>query len=84
MKKEIIMTEFTRDQLEEIHCLTLFDLNNTTEGLKVHHTARAETISAMKSLHSKGLISQDDGGYLTSLGQEAAEFVNGLRTILRD
>ena len=77
------MSEFTREQLEEIHCLALFDLNNTTEGLKVHNTAREETIDAIKRLHGKGLISKDDGGYLTSLGQEAAEFVNGLRTILR-
>ena len=77
------MTEFTREQLEEIHCLALFDLNNTTEGLKVHNTARVETIDAIKRLHGKGLISQDDGGYLTTLGQEAAEFVNGLRNILR-
>ena len=77
------MSEFTREQLEEIHCLALFDLHNTTEGLKVHNTAREETIDAIKRLHGKGLISKDDGGYLTSLGQEAAEFVNGLRTILR-
>jgi uncharacterized protein (TIGR02647 family) len=77
------MTEFTRDQLEEIHCLALFDLNNTTEGLKVHNTAREETIDAIKRLNDKGLITQHDGGYLTTLGQEAAEFVNGLRTILR-
>jgi len=78
------MTEFTNDQLEEIHCLVLFDLNNTHEGLKVHHTARSETIAAIKRLHKKGLITQEDGGYLTSLGQEAAEFAQGLRSILRD
>ncbi len=77
------MTEFSNEQLEEIHCLNLFDLNNTHEGLKVHHTARTESIDAMKRLHDKGLVSDDDGGYLTSLGQEAAEFVQGLRSILR-
>ena len=77
------MTEFTTEQLDEIHCLTLFDLNNTHEGLKVHHTAKAETIDAIKRLHGKGLITQDDGGYLTALGQEAAEFTQGLRSILR-
>jgi len=78
------MNEFTNEQLEEIHCLTLFDLNNTHEGLKVHHTARPETIAAIKRLHKKGLVSQDDGGYLTALGQEAAEFTASLRSILRD
>ena len=77
------MTEFTSNQLEEIHCLTMFDINNTTEGLKVHNSAREETIEAIKRLHEKGLISQDDGGYLTSLGHEAAEFIQSLRSILR-
>ena len=78
------MSEFSNDQLQEIHCLTLFDLNNTHEGLKVHNTAKSETIDAIKRLHDKGLISQDDGGYLTSLGQEAAEFANSLKSILRN
>lgn len=78
------MTEFSNEQLEEIHCLNLFDLNNTHEGLKVHHTAREETIDAIERLHKKGLVTQADGGYLTSLGQEAAEFIQGLQSILRD
>lgn len=78
------MHEFSNEQLEEIHCLALFDLSNTHEGLKVHHTARPETIEAIGRLYAKGLVSQQDGGYLTSLGQEAAEFVQGLKSILRD
>ncbi len=77
------MTEFTTEQLEEIHVLGLFDLNNTHEGLKAHHTAREETLAAIKRLFDKGMVSQSDGGYLTSLGQEAAEFVQGLKTVLR-
>ena len=78
------MSEFSNEQLEEIHCLALFDLNNTHEGLKIHHTAKEETIGAANRLHKKGLITQNDGGYLTTLGQEAAEFMQGLRSILRD
>ena len=78
------MSEISTEQLEEIHCLTLFDLSNTQEGLKVHQNARPETIEAIKRLHHKGLISQDDGGYLTNLGREAAEFTAGLQSILRD
>ena len=77
------MTEFDNEQLEEIHCLTLFDLNNTHEGLKVHNSARVESIAAMKRLHDKGLVTQGDGGYLTALGQEAAEFAQSLKSILR-
>ena len=78
------MSEFSEQQLEEIHCLALFDLNNTHEGLKIHQSANNNTIGAAKRLYKKGLITQDDGGYLTPLGQEAAEFMHGLRSILRD
>ena len=78
------MSEFSNEQLQEIHCLALFDLNNSHEGLKIHNTANVETISAAKRLYKKGLITRDDGGYLTSLGKEAAEFMQRLRSILRD
>jgi len=37
----------------------------------------------MNRLYKKGLVTQEDGGYLTSLGQEAAEFAQGLLSILR-
>ncbi len=77
------MTDFNNEQLDEIHCLNLFDLNNTQVGLKVHHTAKPESIAAMKRLFEKGLVDHDDGGYLTPLGQEAAEFAQGLLSILR-
>ena len=36
-------------------------------------TADAEVIAAVQRLHAKGLITQIDGGYLTSLGRDAAE-----------
>ena len=78
------MTDFNNDQQREIHCLMLFDLNNTHEGLKVHQSAAKETIDAMKRLHHKGMTTQEDGGYLTNLGREAAEFAQGLQSILRD
>ena len=39
-------------------------------------------IAAAKRLHAKGLIDQPDGGYLTSLGRDAAEQAQTLLTIL--
>ncbi|HBP0981116.1 TIGR02647 family protein [Pseudomonas aeruginosa] len=66
---------FTPELIDELELLALFNLNNTQEGLKVHHTARR--------LHDKGLIDQPDGGYLTSLGLDAAEQAQGLLTILK-
>ncbi|MBS7662500.1 TIGR02647 family protein [Pseudomonas lalucatii] len=74
---------FTPDLVAELELLALFNLGNTQEGLKVHHVAAPEAIAAAKRLHDKGLVTQTDGGYLTSLGLEAAEHAQSLLTILK-
>lgn len=73
---------FTPELVAELELLALYNLNNTQEGLKVHHVAAPQAIAAAKRLHEKGLVSQPDGGYLTTLGVEAAEFAQNLLTIL--
>lgn len=73
---------FTPELVAELEILALFNLGNTQEGLKVHHSAAPQAIAAAKSLHDKGLISLPDGGYLTSLGLDAAEHAQALLTIL--
>ncbi|WP_079203823.1 TIGR02647 family protein [Pseudomonas sp. CC6-YY-74] len=73
---------FTPELVAELDLLALFNLGNTQEGLKVHHVAAPQAIAAAKRLHTKGLVTQDDGGYLTSLGLEAAEHAQVLLTIL--
>lgn len=65
--------------IAELELLTLFNPDNTQEGLKIHHDAAPQMIAAGTRLHAKGLISQADGGYLTSLGLDA---VGQLRTVL--
>lgn len=71
------------DLIDEIQLLALFDLSSTQEGIKVHqHSASANAIAAAERLHQKGLTTQSDGGYLTSLGVEAAEHTQGLLAIL--
>ena len=67
----------------ELEILALFNLANTKEGLKVHHTAAPSAIAAAQRLHDKGLTTLNDGGYLTSLGLDAAEHAQALLTILR-
>ena len=62
--------------------LTLFNLTSTQEGIKVHGSAGEDAVSATKRLFDKGLISQNDGGYLTDLGIEAAEHAQKLLIIL--
>jgi uncharacterized protein (TIGR02647 family) len=64
---------YTQDLVDEINILVRYNLSTTQEGIKVHKTAAPEIIAATKRLYDKGLVTQEDGGYLTSLGHEAAE-----------
>ncbi|MEH6388517.1 MULTISPECIES: TIGR02647 family protein [Pseudomonas] len=74
----------TPEEIEDINLLGQFNLANTLEGLKIHaHDAPEQTVAAARRLHEKGLVTQTDGGYLTSLGIEAAEHCQALLTILR-
>ena len=68
--------------LSEMRVLAMFDLTTTQQGIKVHHDADKEVLSATDRLFEKGLISQQDGGYLTGLGRDAALHVDDLLTIL--
>jgi uncharacterized protein (TIGR02647 family) len=73
---------YTSDLVSELNTLIRFDLDTGQQGIKVHKTADADVISAVQRLHAKGLITQADGGYLTSLGREAAEHAQPLLGIL--
>ena len=73
---------FTPKLVAELEVLALFDLESTLEGLKIHQHAAPEKIAAAQRLFDKKLIDQPDGGYLTSLGRDAAEAVQVLLSIL--
>ena len=70
------------DLLTEMRVLAMFDLSTTQQGIKVHHDAEEKLIQATKRLFDKGLITLEDGGYLTGLGRDAALHVHDLLTIL--
>ena len=74
--------QISSELLSEMHVLTMFDLSTTQQGIKVHHDADKAVIAATERLFKKGLISQQDGGYLTGLGRDAALHVHDLMTIL--
>ncbi|MCE1118769.1 MULTISPECIES: TIGR02647 family protein [Pseudomonas] len=74
---------FTPELIAELEVLALFNLGNHQEGIKVGSTASPALIAAAKRLHEKELTDQPDGGYLTSLGNDAAESVQLLLTILQ-
>ena len=73
---------FTPDLVNELNTLVLFDLASTQQGIKIHKTADPQIIAATQRLHGKGLITQVDGGYLTSLGRDATEHAQAALTIL--
>jgi len=73
---------YTSEMIEEMNVLTLFDVSNHQEGIKIHKTADTHTVDAAGRLYSKGLVTQKDGGYLTDLGLDAAEHAHSLLTIL--
>ena len=62
--------------INELEVLLRFNLETTQEGIKVHHDARPELIEAAKNLFNKGLLTQQDGGYLTDLGHEVVEHLH--------
>ena len=73
---------YTPDNIAELDVLMFFDLSTSQEGIKIHKTAELVVISAAQRLFEKGFISQVDGGYLTSLGRNAAEHTQFLFTML--
>jgi uncharacterized protein (TIGR02647 family) len=76
--------ELSPEILEELHVLMSFNPDCSQQGIKVHHhTASPETVQAAARLHTKGLITQADGGYLTSLGHSAIEHARALLLILQ-
>ena len=73
---------YTKDLVDEINILVRYNLSTTQEGIKVHKTAAPEAIAATRRLYSEGLVTQEDGGYLTSLGHEAAEQAQAVLNLL--
>ena len=73
---------YTINLIEELNILALYNLTTSQEGIKVHTTAEPDAIEATRRLYEKGLLSQEDGVYLTSPGRVAAEHAQTLLTIL--
>ena len=74
---------YTPEMIEELKILTHYNLDTSQEGIKVHSSADPLVVAATRRLFDKGLVSQSDGGYLTSLGRTAAEHAQNLLLILK-
>ncbi len=74
---------YTTELLAELNILVRYNLSTTLEGIKVHkHSAAPEVVAATERLFHKGLITQLDGGYLTTMGLEAAQQAQLLLNLL--
>lgn len=73
---------YTKAQIDELEILLKFNVANGQEGLKIHSTANPAVITAAQRLYKKGLITLEDGGYLTDLGHNAAEHAQALLLLL--
>ena len=67
---------YPEDLFDEIKLLAKFPEESHMEGLKIHRDADPVLIKSANSLFNKGIISQDDGGYLTDSGREMAEHLH--------
>ena len=67
----------------ELELLARFDLHSTQSGIKVHHDAPSPLVAAAARLHAKGLITEEDGGFLTDLGFEIAEHLQHVLAALK-
>ena len=69
--------------IDELELLALFQPEQHPGRTQVHHTADGKGRRRRPTPARQGLIDQPDGGYLTSLGLDAAEQAQGLLTILK-
>ncbi|GAB6263109.1 TIGR02647 family protein [Photobacterium sp. CCB-ST2H9] len=72
----------TPDLVNELNLLVKFPMHSDMEGVKVHHEAGADMVSAAQRLYDKGLVTQPDGGYLTHSGHQALEHAKTALRIL--
>ena len=75
---------YTAEQIAEMDILIHYNLDSAFQGIKVHSTADSSVIEAVRRLHEKGLVTQQDGGYLTDLGRRAAEHAQTLLLMLAE
>ena len=73
---------YSKEQIEEMEMLLLFDIDSIHAGIKVHSRAGDAAVATAQRLYQKGLVTHVDGGYLTQIGYRAAEYAQQLRSIL--
>ncbi|MFC3914404.1 TIGR02647 family protein [Pseudaeromonas sharmana] len=67
---------------QDLRLLSLFDLNNLEKGIKLHRDSEPELQAAAVRLFQNGVITAEDGGYLTPFGVNLLEHLDHLLTAL--
>lgn len=67
----------------ELELLLKFPDKSLMQGLKIHHDAAPEMVSAAQRLFDKGIVTQVDGGYLTPLGHDLQHHAQTLASALK-
>ena len=73
---------FNQELTDELNLILKFPQKSLMQGLKIHHDASPEMVSAAQRLFDKGIITQPDGGYLTDLGHDLADHASTLASAL--
>ncbi|PSW21013.1 TIGR02647 family protein [Photobacterium sanctipauli] len=73
---------YNADLVNELNLLVKFPMHSDLEGIKVHSNAAPEMVSAAQRLYAKGLVTSEDGGYLTFSGHQAVEHAKSVLRIL--
>jgi uncharacterized protein (TIGR02647 family) len=73
---------FNTEHTQELNLILKFPNKSLMQGLKIHHDAAPEVVSAAQRLFDKGIVTQPDGGYLTNLGHDLAEHAEVIRRAL--
>ncbi|XOV78629.1 MAG: TIGR02647 family protein [Aestuariibacter sp.] len=75
--------QFTAEMKDELELILKFPDKSLMQGLKIHHDAAPEIVSAAQRLFDKGIVTQTDGGYLTHLGLDLQEHAQTLALALK-
>ncbi len=75
-------TGFSQELVDEINVILLFPDQSLRKGIKIHHDAESSVQQAAKRLFDKGIISQQDGGYLTDSGHELVRHAHIIKSAL--
>ncbi|WP_421189134.1 TIGR02647 family protein [Aeromonas enteropelogenes] len=75
--------QISDDVINQLKILACFDPANMSLGIKLRSDMSEELCRAAARLHQQGLISAEDGGYLTPFGMTMVEHLQHLLVALK-